>query len=120
MAYKLNGKFVSKAKYDEAVANGETIVIPNEESPAMSETEFDGTDETTEEPTTDKRRGPRATTLFKKAANKKTAAEVKLLKAKNKLSKFDHGRDELLDAVEDAEAEVEEAQAELQLAADAL
>lgn len=118
MPYKVNGKFVSKAVFEEheaaqaAQTREETEVSENEEN-------YDG-DDVTEDESTDKRRGPRATTLFKKAANKKTAAEVKLLKAKSKLSKFDNGRDELLAAVETAEVELEEAAEELETAADNL
>lgn len=94
---RLNGKFVSKETYEAAIAAQEEVVSENVETAEESAEVF-------EEATESRKRGPRPTTVYKRAVNDRTAAEVKLIKARNKLAKFDNGRDELIAAVEEAEA----------------
>jgi hypothetical protein len=110
---RLNGKFVKQEVYDAAMAAQE------EENMSEYETAEDAA-EVFEEATESRRRGPRPTTVYKRAVNDRTAAEVKLIKAKNRLSKFDTGRDELVAAVEAAEAEYAAAEEAVEAAAEGL
>lgn len=112
---RLNGKFVSQAAYDAAQAAQED----NTMSEYVEET-ADEAAEVFEEAEGSRKRGPRPLTVYKTAVNKRTAAEVKARKARNKLAKFDNGRDDLIQAVEDAEAEYELAQSEVDEAAEGL
>ena len=112
---RLNGKFVSQETYDAAqkAAQEEQDMSENVETAEDAAEVF-------EEATSDRRRGPRPTTVYKRAVNDRTAAEVKLIKARNRLAKFDNGRDVLVAAVEEAEAAFTAAEEAVQDAAESL
>lgn len=94
---RLNGKFVNQETYDAAQSAQEET---------MSEIETaEESAEIFEEAEGSRKRGPRPTTVWKQAINARTAIEVKLIKARKKLDKFDNGRDDLLAAVDAAEVE---------------
>jgi hypothetical protein len=110
---RLNGKFVKQEVYDAAMAAQEVAVSEEFETAEESAEVF-------EEATADRKRGPRPTTVYKRAVNDRTAAEVKLIKARKRLEKFDTGRDELIAAVEAAEVAFVEAEEAVEAAAESL
>lgn len=116
MPYKINGKFVSKEKFDAHEAS------TREEENTVVETNNNVEDfeEATESTGRVYATGPRATTVYKRAANKRTQAEVTLIKAKAKLDAFDSGRDDLIAAVDAAEVAFSDAQDEVEEAAQGL
>lgn len=112
---RLNGKFVKQEVYDAAMAAQEEAEVSSNEVETAEESA-----EVFEEATESRKRGPRPTTVYKRAVNERTAAEVKLIKARNKLAKFDNGRDDLIAAVEAAEAEFTAAEEAVEDAAEGL
>lgn len=113
---RLNGKFVKQEVYDAAIAAQEEENMSEFDAAETAEEAAEAFEEATES----RKRGPRPTTVYKRAVNDRTAAEVKLIKARNKLAKFDNGRDELIAAVEAAEVEFTAAEEAVEDAAEGL
>jgi hypothetical protein len=98
---RLNGKFVSKAVFEAAMAE--------QEESTMSEFENDVDVAADEVSAADKRKGQRPGTALKRARIALVKAQSKADDAQRKLNAFDHGRDELQAAVDAAQVLVNEA-----------
>lgn len=103
---RLNGKFVSKAVFEAAMATEENTVSEVTANEVADEFEADVADEA---PAVDRRTGQRPGTALKKARLALVNAEHKRDQAQLKLNAFDHGRDELQAAVDAAQLVVDAA-----------